>query len=375
MCFRAGRLLLILIFSIRSAYSQNSIGFSTLSGLDVFSPDHVLIRGRSYGAELGYSISMKQNTADWTKRLRVDAVSIIAGYRNMSQVLIKDSLESKGFLGDVYTITAGLNISLFKSGRTNLFLTTDAGFTYSTSSYFKDGNPIVASRLNFSPKLGLKAKTRLAGSTSLLLSANIFHYSNIAVKVPNNGVNSLEVSLGIVKDLKKNSPKQDEIKEAGDPLRSFFEAGLDIGRRGSYKSLEGNWKSGFYLGYNYKLNPTLSLKIGADAVYYYSAFDGSEKSDQYFATSFDPWRYGLSAGTDIWFGKLALMTNYGYYFKFNGKYDIKTYWIAGFKYFFNSTLGIQGKGYVHKVQADYLAFGLMFRFGKQYLEPVKRSIL
>lgn len=363
-------LIILLLLSFRSALAQNSVEVSMLSGLNVFSPGHILINGKSYGAEVGYNLSMAQNPADWVRRLRVDALGITAAYRNMSQILIQDSLESKGFLGNVYTVSAKLNISIIKSLRTKLFFTTDAGFSYSTSSYFVDGNPIVASRLNFSPNVGLKFKTILSGSTSLVASTNIFHYSNIALKVPNNGVNSFEVSLGLMKNLKAFSVKPDKKRITNDQIRSFFEFGADIGRRGSYKSHEGNWKSGFYLGYNHKLNPTVSLKMGADAVYYYSVYDGSQASDQYFATSFDPWRYGMSTGADIWFGNLAVMTNYGYYFKFNGKYNMKTYWNAGFKYYFTPFLGIQGRGYVHKVQADFVGLGLMYRFGKKNLRPV-----
>lgn len=358
-----GLLLFLSFFLCCSAHAQNSIMFSPLSGISVFSPGHLLLTGKSYGAELGCNFSMKQNPADWVKRLHVDAAGIAAGYRNMSQVLVKDSLESKGFLGNVYTISGRLDILLLKTNRASVFLTPGAGMTYSTSSFFTDGNPIVASRINFSPQLGLKIKTPLSASASLIGGAGLFHYSNIALRVPNNGVNSFEVSLGLVKEL-KGFPKK-EIAGAADNLHSFFEIGADLGRRGSYKSYAGNWKSGLYLGYNYKLNPTFSLKIGADAVYYYLVFDGSKNSDQYFATSFKPWRYGMSIGADVWLGKVAVMTNYGYYFKFDGPYDIKTYWNTGLKYYFNSWLGIQGKGYVHKVQADYLGLGLMFRFGQK----------
>ncbi|MEJ7780072.1 MAG: acyloxyacyl hydrolase [Daejeonella sp.] len=342
-----------------------------LSGLNVFSPGHVLITGKSYGAEIGYNLSMADKNADWVKRLRVDAIGITAGYRNMGGVLIRDSVESKGFLGDVYTLSARMNISLLRSEQTKLLLTSDAGFTYSSSSYFIDGNPIVSSRINFSPKLGLKFQTKLSGHTSIVASSNIFHYSNIAIRVPNNGVNSFEVSLGVIKDLKERSVKASGAKAVGDNLKSFFEAGVDVGRRGTYKTHSGNWKSGFYLGYNRKINPTISMKVGADAVYYYTTFDGSAETDQYFATSFDPWRYGLSAGSDIWFGKVALMTNYGYYLKFNGKYDVKTYWNAGFKYYLSSSVAVQGKGYVHKSQADYLGFGVMYRFGKTTFKPAE----
>lgn len=355
---------LLLFFSLlvyRSAQAQNSVEFSPLSGISVFSPGHLVLTGKSYGAELGYNFSMKQNPADWVKRLHVDAIAITAGYRSMSQVLIKDSIESKGFLGDVYTLSARLNVLLFKRRNISVLLTPGAGASYSTSSYFVDGNPIVASRINFSPQAALKVKTPLSASTSLIGGAGVFHYSNIALKVPNNGVNSFEVSLGIVKDL-KGSEKAKEKYRPADHVHSFFEFGADLGRRGSYKSYAGNWKSGFYLGYNQRINPTVSLKAGGDAVYYYSTFDGTKNSDQYFATSYDPWRYGISIGADVWLGNVAVTTNYGYYLKFNSQYDIKTYWNAGMKYYFNSWLGIQGKGYVHKVQADYLGLGLIFRF-------------
>ncbi|HXI01115.1 MAG TPA: acyloxyacyl hydrolase [Sphingobacteriaceae bacterium] len=365
MRFRASRLLFLLCgFLYGSVKAQNSIEFSPLSGISVFSPGHLLLTGKSYGAELGYNFSMQQNPADWVKRLNIDAVGVTAGYRNMSQVLVKDSIGSKGFLGNVYTLSGKLNISLLKFKRTSLLLTPGAGITYSTSSFFTDGNPIVASRINFSPQFGLKIKTPLSASTSLITGANLFHYSNIALRVPNNGVNSFEVSLGLVKEL-KSFPQLKDSRINDDHVRSFFEFGADIGRRGSFKSYAGNWKSGLYLGYNYKLNPTISLKLAADAVYYYSVFDGSKNSDQYFATSFDPWRFGMSAGADVWLGEVAVTTSYGYYFKFDGPYDIKTYWHAGLKYYFNSWLGIQGKGYVHKVQADYLGFGLIFRFGQK----------
>ncbi|MHB1179890.1 MAG: hypothetical protein ACYCZO_16360, partial [Daejeonella sp.] len=217
----------------------------------------------------------------------------------------------------------------------------------------------------------LKFQTLLSGSTSVVASSNIFHYSNIAIRVPNNGVNSFEVSIGLVKGFKERPVKSENPQAGRDNFKNFFEAGVDIGRRGSYKSYTGNWKSGFYLGYNHKLNPTVSMKLGGDAVYYYTTFDGSDRSDQYFATSYEPWRYGVSAGSDIWFGKVALMTNYGYYLKFNGKYDIKTYWNAGFKYYFRPSLAVQGKGYVHKAQADYLGFGLMYRFGKASFQSAR----
>lgn len=352
----------VFLFVFRSVQAQNSIEFTPLTGLSVFSPGHVILTGKTYGAEIGYNFSMKESQADWVKRLYVNGVGITAGYRSMNQVAIKDSAESQGFLGSVYTLSAKLNIRLLRLNNTTILLTPGAGIAYSTSSYFADGNPIVASKINLAPQARLEIRTPVSPSASLIAGVGVFHYSNIALRVPNNGVNSFELSLGLVKNLKASGkPRRDS--RSAEYLKSFLEFSADIGRRGAYKSYAGNWKSGFNIGYNYKLNPTFSVRAGADAVYYYSVYDGTKESDQYFATAFSPWRYGLSAGGDVWLGKLAVTANYGYYLRFDSQYDIKTYWNAGLKYYINSWLGVQGRGYVHKVQADYLGLGLVFRVG------------
>jgi len=171
------------------------------------------------------------------------------------------------------------------------------------------------------------------------------------------------LSLGLISGL-KNTPR-DWKENKPDNLRGFFEIGADIGYRGAFKSTAEDWKSGLYAGYNYKINHILSLKLGTDAVYYYTPFIGTVETFQYYATSYDRWRLGVGLGTDIWLGKLAVTGNYGYYLKYNSYYPIKWYWTAGLKYYLNSWLGIQGKMYSHKSQADYAGFGLLFRFGMQ----------
>jgi len=348
-------------FASNNVNAQNSIEITPLSGIKIFSPGSIPLEGKSYGAEIAYNIYQKENPAEWIKKLRIRDISIVAGYRDMRQVYIKDSVDSKGFLKDVYTISGRLNINLLNVNKTELLFITGFGATFTNTSYYTDKNPLVGSRINFSPQAGIKLKTPLSGSTSVIAGADIFHYSNIGLRVPNNGVNTFALSLGLISGLKNT--RKDWKKNIPDSLRGFFEIGADIGYRGAFKTRAGTWKSGIYAGYNYKINHILSLKFGSDAVYYYTPFTGSIETFQYYATSYDRWRIGVGIGGDIWLGKLAVMGNYGYYLKYNSYYPVKWYWTAGLKYYINSWLGFQGKMYSHKSQADYLGFGLIFRFG------------
>jgi hypothetical protein len=192
-----------------------------------------------------------------------------------------------------------------------------------------------------------------------MAGANIFHYSNVGFRVPNSGVNVMEIGLGLSSRLRNTGNRVHP--DRTDSLRHFFEVSADVGWRGSFKVNTGNWKSGFYIGYNRKLMPIWSGKIGFDAVYYYKVFDGTVERFQYYGTSYDHWRYGISIGSDLWLGKLAVLANYGYYLKYNSYYPIKRYWSTGLKYYLKPWLGLQGKVYSHKSQAEFVGFGLTFR--------------
>jgi hypothetical protein len=353
----------LVLFLTSLVRAQNSLEIMPLSGIRVFAPGTVSLTGKSYGFEAAYNIYQRDKKTEWIKRLRVRDISLVAGYRNMNQVAITDSTGSRGFLRSAYTLSSKLNTTLLSVKRTELLLLTGFGLTYSPSSYFSDGNPLVGSKLNFSPHAGLKLRTPVSGSISLAAGANIFHYSNVGFRIPNNGINSMELSFSIINEF-KNTPN--EVKEqTPDKLRGFVEIGADIGQRGVFKAKGVLWKSGLYAGYNYRINRVVSVTAGTNAVYYYTPFDGTGETFQYFATSYDRWRYGVAVGSDLWLGKLIASANYGYYIKFNGYYPIKYYWTTGLKYYTNRWLGFQGRIYAHKSQAEFAGFGVMFRIAAQ----------
>lgn len=351
---------LVGILIASSARGQYSVELNSISGFKIFSPGNYNLSGMSFGGEVAFNISQENSDKEWVRRLRISEVSVVGGYHNMGAVRITDSLASNGFLQNVFTTSGRLNSKLFELKRISLSLTAGIGLAFSSSSYFTDQNPIVGSRLNFSPQAGLKLKTAVTNSLSLASSLNIFHYSNAGIKVPNNGVNSFQASLGLSYQLPYGiKTEQQTVKPASSD--GFFELMLDVGRRGAWKSKAGNWKSGLALQYHYAVNPVISLKAGTDFVYYYTTFDGTNERYQYFATSYDPLRVGLSGGADVWLGNFVVGGNYGYYIKYDSFHSIKTYWTSGLKYYLHKNFGIQTKIYFHQAQADYIGFGVVVR--------------
>ena len=351
--------ILALVLPTINCDAQNSIEIDPLAGIKVNSPGNFPLAGKSYGIEAAYNMFQRNRSEEWIKRLHVRDIAIVGGYRNLNNVYITDTADSKGFLGSIFSISGRLNFNLANFNKTEVLLLTSVGITYSSSSFFSDGNPIVGSRLNFSPQVGIKIRTPLSMSTSLVAGVDFFHYSNVGFQTPNKGVNSSELSLGIIQDV--STAEKKTVQRKPDNVRSFIDLGADIGRRGSFESRAGNWKSGLYAAYNYKLNPVISIKAGGDAIYYFTTFDQTGASFQYYATSYDHWRAGVSLGSDVWLGKLVFMSSYGYYLKYNSYYPIKYYGTTGFKYYINEWSGIQMKIYFHKGQADYCGFGLAFR--------------
>jgi len=265
------------------------------------------------------------------------------------------------------------------------------GFGYATESYYTDDNPLVGSHINFTAQIGLKLATPITHSTRLWVGADLYHYSNAAFKLPNYGVNSINASFGIDQDI--SAPATQGTKN---PFKNYkkhsFEFGLNIGHRGivqegggfdqhpEYKALQKDkssdlYKSGIYLGYNYRLNPVLSLRAGMDAVYYYRTLDDKDGLDHFYATyqelgsSYDKLRYGASLGAELWLGRVSLPVNFGYYLHykyFRPSYGSAysppdTYWTFGARYYFTPNFALEANQYLHRTQADFAGFGFIVK--------------
>jgi len=346
------------------AYAQenysNSIEFSPQVSVGVFTANQKLT-GTAYGGELLYHINTLGNESNWMRSMRLKSINVVFNYKNMSDVKLAAD-PKPGIIGDSFALLGGLNISLLKLGKTELLFSPAFGLGYASKTFFTNGNPLIGSHINFTSRAGLKLATAITSSTQIAAGIDVLHYSNAAVRVPNNGMNSANVSLGIIQSIGSNEkPDATDISNF-QHKRHSFDLGVNMGRRGVYKSKDGYFRTGLYAGYNFRVNSIIGLSAGSDAVYYHSVFNPNDfdRTYQSFATSYEHWRVGAAVGPDIWMGRLALMVKYGYYLHYNSYRDNHTYWTAGMKYSVLDWAAVQAKIYIHKTEADFVGFGLIF---------------
>jgi hypothetical protein len=256
---------LLLIFSKVSIAQtgNNKIEFTAIEGVKVFAPNNYSIQGQAWGAELGYHFDMANNHLDYVRLLGIKAIDIIGSYRNMHALTINHSASSRDSLGDVYSVVARLELQLGKIGKSKILFTPGFGAAYSTVSFFTNKNPLVGSHLNLALQAGVKIVTPISPASSIQAGVDLFHYSDAATRTPNDGVNAINLSVGIIQNLDKSTTST--------PANPFeyttkyaYEIAFDFGERGAYDSKNNLYRSGLYLGFSDGLNKVFRLKAGLD---------------------------------------------------------------------------------------------------------------
>lgn len=356
----------------------NSISITGLNGLSIFSAEKNYMKGNFGGGEIAYNLNLKNNESDWVRMLNASAISFAFSYQGAENVYLTQRVGTNGFLGNAYSFVSLLDISLFKAGKIDFFFAPGFGVTYNEKTYRTNYNPLVGSHVNLAAQIGLKLAAPVSPSTKIQVGLQLFHFSNAAYKLPNDGVNSINVSIGIVRDINiAESPRK--ITAFNIDHKSSFEFGLGFGHRGLKQTYQQKLlpadsvkleyatshlnNVGFYAGYNYRLNSLLSLKVATDMVYYSTTFNSSNflNTAQEYGTSYDKFSVGTSIGTDIWLGRVVFEADYGYYLHF--KYDIPpvyTYWNFGAKFYVTNWLALEAKEYLHGTEAHYANFGVLF---------------
>ncbi|WP_199118162.1 acyloxyacyl hydrolase [Pedobacter sp. ASV28] len=356
------------IFINTRVYAQqtgNSLEITPQGTLSLFSAQSNKLEGKAFGAEVIYHINTTNNPRAWMKAINLQSIDLIANYKNMGNIKrVANPID--GEFGNSYALFAGLTIPLLKVEKVKLNFSPAFGFAYAGETWFTNENPIIGSHLNFASRAALKVVAPLTSNFEVTAGLDILHYSNAGVRVPNNGMNISSYSIGAIHYFKSSQKNASTGEESSKYLNNYkkhtFDLGVNIGRRGVYRSKDGLYKTGFYGGYNYRLNTIIGLSAGVDAVYYHSIYDPARNLETYQsnASSFDRWRVGAAIGPDLWMGKLAVMAKYGYYLYYNSLKPMNTYWTAGMKYNLNHWLALQSKIYIHNTEADYVGFGLMF---------------
>lgn len=362
--FRKPRLLALgvslIALSANGQEHQNSVEINLQKSISIFSANNHKLQGNAYGGEIVYHINTINRNNAWIQDLGVKSVDFIFDYKKMGQVN-RVLVPKKGEYGDSYALLGGITLPLFEIGKASVDFAPAFGVLYAGQTWFTNQNPLLGSKLNFAARAALKLNVPITENTDLIAGLDVLHYSNGGSRVPNNGMNLAHLGIGVRQYLNANFMRQIE-RVDNSYAKHSFDFGVGVGRRGAYQSKKFLYRTGLYLGYNYRFASYLALGTGVDAVYYHTVYDANRNTETYQsnATSLKRWRVGAAIGPDFWMGDLAIMAKYGYYIYYDSLKPIKTYWTAGTKYKLNNWLALQGKIYIHQTEADYINVGLMF---------------
>lgn len=146
--------------------------------------------------------------------------------------------------------------------------------------------------------------------------------------------------------------------------RNTVEISAGIGQRGISTINKSVFRSTLTLGYNIQLHPIIDLKLASDVLYYDNVTENILKagSNEHFA-------YGIVLGSDFKLNRIIFTNGIGRYLYFNSKWEddlpndeINYYTKIGFRYLITKNLTAGFIMRAHRVQADYVDFGLSVKF-------------
>lgn len=289
--------------------------------------------------------------------------------------LIYSDLGNPEMLGKAMALFPYLDFPLIKGEKSGLYFRTGTGIGWIEKPFDRlenHKNIAIGSQGNVTFNFMLHGKWRLPGRWELSGGLAFDHFSNMAVRVPNLGINLPNAHIGIAKGIGKkrgsenarSSSAQDEEDPATDPWRFSLIGGGGMkgisppdGKLFPALSLMGlaskrvSDKSALGIGPDLEWNSTLRRVISEDGS------DGEELPSHYEL------RVGIKAAYTLVIERLRLIGQWGYYLKNEHEEEGPFYHRFGVRYDLDQGWVLNGTLRTHFAKADHFELGFGYRFG------------
>lgn len=161
-----------------------------------------IFNGDMYNIQLSYMNNMKDKNAEWVRRLNVKYQSFNLSFRDQSNLDgVNDSIP--GAFGNLISLNYNLYNRILGNDKHAIYLLPGFGMSYDTKTYYiNNKNNFIGTHLNFLSSLELAYLGNINQNFMFMIQGGYFHYSNAAVVLPNQGVNSLNAMVGLRYKLK-----------------------------------------------------------------------------------------------------------------------------------------------------------------------------
>jgi hypothetical protein len=304
---------------------------------------------------------------------------IAFGYPLIGVSFWYSALHNSPYLGSAYALFPFMNFPLYRHRDLSFNFRFGIGLGYLTKKFDRltnYKNLAIGSHFNAAVSLMFELRYKLSGRFTLSGGINFQHFSNGSLKLPNYGLNIPLVNLGIAYRLvRENKNLVDHIYPPIEPFEAIIRHDIEfnIGGAIGFKNMQAVYGQNYKVFHIYEntffpVSRKSQVGFGFDLSYDQSQVKILELAGDTVTNKLTVLRPGTNAAYQLMMGKLAFVFNLGYYLGGKEKSLGPFYEKLSVQYNFAKNLFASVMLKVHFGRADYIGWGVGYRFLTYYGE-------
>jgi len=279
--------------------------------------------------------------------------------------LYRGSLGNDKILGQVTALFPYINFHILRSKKIHIIYHFGVGLGLNSRKFHPTNNKTniaISTSLNTFFNLAFDAEFELSNRWQLTGGIGMNHLSNVAIKLPNKGLNNLTGNLALkyaLSDRPKNSflNKINRFKKLNNEISLAWNHGI---KQVDKKSHHNYYISSISSYYAIGISPKQHLGLGLDL--FYDTSSGQKNSNQPVKTRFkERFRQAFFIASDWYIDKFVILTHVGIYTLYKTKPEKAFYGRIGFRYTIGKHLFANINLKAHWATADFIEFGFGYR--------------
>ena len=280
-------------------------------------------------------------------------------------------------LGKTYALMPFINFPLYKYRDLMIGFRLALGLGYITKPFDRltnYKNLAIGSNLNAAVNLMLEARYRINYYLTLSAGISLQHFSNGSLKLPNYGLNAPLVSVGAaLRPFKENKNIDDRFYAPTDPFEAVVRRTMEfnIGGLVGYKNMQAVFGQNFIVYHLFEntffqISKKSKVGFGVDFSYDPSQLKILEKNGTPVDNNLKIIRPGINGAYQLIMSRIGFIFNMGCYLAGAEKSNGPLYEKFTFQYNFSKNLFAAVMLKVHWGRADYIGWGLGYKFNQSY---------
>jgi len=280
-------------------------------------------------------------------------------------------------LGSAYALMPFINFPLYKNKHFTAGFRLALGIGYITKPFDRISNYknlAIGSHLNAAVNLMAEVRYRISYFLSVSAGVSLQHFSNGSLKLPNYGINLPLLNIGIAyRPFKENQNIEGRFIAPTKPYSAIVRRSIEINIGGfvGFKNMlavygKNYWVTHFYANSFLEVSPKSKFGIGLDFSYDPSQITMLEMNGTIVNNKLSVIRPGINGAYQLVMSRLGFIFNLGCYLGGKEKSNGPFYEKISVQYGFTKNLYAAVMLKVHWGRADYIGWGLGYRFDVLY---------